>query len=70
MGDFNPPPQKLKVFRAFFHEVYVAICASMKTSPLDFDLVADLKHIFTQGRWPKKFLTTNVMSSPPLFLMS
>lgn len=50
MGDLSFPLQKSKVFRAFFHEVCVAIHARMGPAPVDFNPAADLKHIFTQGR--------------------
>lgn len=52
MGDLSPPPQKSKVFRVSFCEVHVAICACVGPSPVGFDPLADLKHIFTQGKRP------------------
>lgn len=61
---FSPPLQKLQVFGASFHDVCVALCAHMGSSPVDFSPVVNLKHIFTHGGRSYKFVIPVVMPSP------
>lgn len=57
-------PSKVTGFGASFHDVCVALCAHMGSSPVDFSPVVNLKHIFTHGGRSYRFVIPVVMPSP------